>query len=162
VNLTSSWRKDLIDRFVTVTNFDSSIVVDVEGLFKIFQEWNREYNFDRGLFEDSLERLESNNSKLFVARIDGTIVGYIQVTRRLQLGFSPFLEVDQVLVTENYKRKGIGRQLMKEAELFAKNSGLFIVRLESELPRSSSHVFYECLGYRMTKASKFYEKTIPR
>lgn len=49
---------------------------------------------------------------------------------------------------------------MSHAEELVRREGLATLKLESELQRSSVHVFYEALSYKMTKASKFYEKAV--
>lgn len=144
----------------TIAEFDHTVSADSERLFSIFREWNLEYRFDYELFTQSFGQLKANNSKVFVARIGGVIVGYTQVTARLQVGFAKYLEIDQLLVSENYRKLGVGRGLMGHAEQYARLSKLGSVRLESELARSTAHVFYERLGFSMTKASKFYEKKV--
>jgi acetyltransferase len=129
-----------------------------ESLFELFKQWNKTYHFNHEIFTQSLKMLESYKSRIFLAKEERTVVGYIQLTKCLQIGFEPYLEIVQLLVAENRRRTGIGACLMKKAEEIAFSEGIAVIKLESEIQRSSAHVFYEKLGYKLEKVSKFYEK----
>lgn len=133
---------------------------DAERLYALFRDWDHEYTFDRELFMASLARIDPKTSRLVVAKDNDELVGYMQLNRHVDLGFEEYLEVVQLLVAEAERGCGIGKLLMAEAERVARSEGIGIVKLSSRIQRSKAHVFYESLGYELTKVSKFYKKEI--
>jgi len=53
-------------------------------------------------------------------------------------------------VADEYRRRGIGRQLVQWVEDTATNAGLFLVRLEVRAVKREARRFYASLGYRET------------
>lgn len=51
-------------------------------------------------------------------------------------------------VVNEYRRQGVGRQLVQWVEETAKVAGLFLVRLEVRAVRRDARYFYAALGYR--------------
>lgn len=135
---------------------------DPDELFALFRDWDREYPFDRAVFDASLAKLDQKNTRLITAAENGKLVGYAQLTRRVDLGFAEYLEVVQLLVAETERGRGIGKLLMAEAERIAATEGVGIVKLSSRIQRSKAHVFYESLGYELAKVSKFYQKKLAK
>jgi len=130
------------------------------AFFQLFCEWNRDYPFDEVLLTETLALLPTHRSRVVAAWDGDEPIGYIQVSPRLQLGFAPYLEIDQLLVSENHRRRGIGAALVREAELLARADGITRIKLESEISKAGAHVFYESVGFSYSKASKFYEKAL--
>jgi ribosomal protein S18 acetylase RimI-like enzyme len=130
------------------------------AFFELFCEWNRDYVFDEALLAGTFAQLTAYRSHVVAAWDGDQAAGYVQVTPRLQLGFVPYLEIEQLLVAERYRQRGIGAALVAEAERLARAAGIARIKLESEISKSGAHVFYEKLGFGYSKASKFYEKTL--
>jgi GNAT superfamily N-acetyltransferase len=94
------------------------------------------------------------NQQLLVAEADGTVVGMLQVT------FIPGLSrqgswranVEAVRVAAELRGRGIGSQLMAQAEQLARERGCRIVQLTSDLQRADAHRFYTRLGYSASHA----------
>lgn len=128
--------------------------------FELFREWNRDYVFDEALLGDTFALLPVHRSRVVVAWDGDEPVGYVQVTPRVQLGFAPYLEIEQLLVAETYRRHGIGAALVGEAERLARAEGLARIKLESEISKSGAHAFYESAGFGYSKTSKFFEKVL--
>ena len=131
-----------------------------QAFFELFCEWNRNYAFDKTLLADTFALLPAHRSQVLAAWDGEQAVGYIQVTPRVQLGFARYLEIEQLLVAEQYRQRGIGAALVREAERLARGQGITRIKLESEISKSGAHVFYERVGFGYSKASKFYEKVL--
>lgn len=94
------------------------------------------------------------NQQLLVAEADGTVVGMLQVT------FIPGLSrqgswranVEAVRVAAELRGRGIGAQLMAQAEQLARERGCRLVQLTSDLQRADAHRFYTRLGYSASHA----------
>ncbi len=59
----------------------------------------------------------------------------------------PLMVVDNVVVAESARGKGVGRALMDEIESRAREGGCAFVSLISSSFRDDAHRFYESLGY---------------
>ena len=134
--------------------------IRVDSFFALFRQWNKTHAFDKALFARTLKMLGAYDSRVFIAKEGEKIIGYVQINRCLQVGFEPYIEITQLLISRDRQRRGIGTRLMQKAEEIARAEGFSRVKLESEIQRPDSHLFYENIGYKLQKTSKFFEKRI--
>jgi len=82
-----------------------------------------------------------------LAEIDGTTVGYLcyQWDYSIWAG-SHFMFVQNIFVSEQHRRSGIGAALMDEAKLVCKNNGLRHMKWEIDTDNISAIEFYEKTG----------------
>lgn len=136
-------------------------VTDANELYDLYSQWDRNKTYDRDVFETSLRAvLGQGNDRIFTAKENGLIVGYMEIANRLSLGHEPYYEVVALLVSENNRSSGIGKLLLDKAEDIARRDRVRFVKLSSQLHRSRAHVFYEKHGYECYKYSKFFSKTV--
>ncbi len=131
-----------------------------EDLFEVFKDWDRAYSFDKDIFLRSIDELDGGVNRIFVAKEGARIVGYVQLIKTVNLGFEPYYEVAQLLVAEDHRGGGVGSTLMAEVERIVRADGVWMIKLSSRIQRSRAHVFYESLGYELSKVSKFYHKRL--
>lgn len=92
--------------------------------------------------------LGDSNYKIFVAQIDNETVGFIGVHFGLAFEIDgKVMRIIALAVKEDYQHKGIGTALVKEAEEYAKHSGVTVIGVNSGLPRLTAHKFYEKQGF---------------
>ncbi len=70
-----------------------------------------------------------------------------------------FAEIGGLVVDTQARRQGIGRALMAQAEVWAKEHGFAEVRLRSGLHRADAHEFYQSVGYELAKTSHMFRKS---
>lgn len=102
-----------------------------------------------------LTMLQSLYPELFlVAEHDGRVVGYVSGLIRTD-GSG---HIVSLCVDPEYRRKGIGRQLMIEIEdLMKKLFNVCIYRLEVRVSNSIAIQLYESIGYRIqARMSRYY------
>lgn len=63
-------------------------------------------------------------------------------------------------VAQSDRRKGLGRKLMAEAERWAKDNGIHIMRLNSGVDRTHAHSFYRAIGYNEDKQQLRFTKQL--
>lgn len=103
----------------------------------------------------------AQNGCIFMAECDEQPAGFICVVASMR-GESPddpapFAWVHEVFVTAEYRRRGVGRELMAEAERFALAEGAHVLRLGVLDRNDNARALYATLGFRehahvMTKA----------
>ncbi len=123
---------------------------DMQQMIALYQELIPPHiPFDASLQQllQTYERMRNNsNSFLAVAKEDGTIVGSaLGICCQCLVG--TFLVVEDVIVCESQRGKGIGRQLMKALDAFAQSHGCTYSLLVSSDFRKGAHQFYENIGY---------------
>jgi len=86
---------------------------------------------------------------LYVAEIDGRVVGTLQLTilRYLTYGGARVGLIEAVHVAESERNRGIGRAMMRAAIEEARRRGCNRVQLTSNKQRKDAHRFYERLGF---------------
>ncbi|SFA50862.1 N-acetylglutamate synthase, GNAT family [Parageobacillus thermantarcticus] len=95
--------------------------------------------------------IESNPSyHTLVAEMNGKVVGMIGLcTGVLYEKDGLYARVIAFVVDSNYRNKGIGKLLIKEAERWARNQGAHSIVLNSgnRPERKNAHEFYKHMGY---------------
>ncbi|MFN8606262.1 MAG: GNAT family N-acetyltransferase [Vulcanimicrobiota bacterium] len=94
--------------------------------------------------------LGMEHSGLFVAELDGQLVGHIIVVahQRDSSSGSPQAYIYDVSIRAGYWGRGIGRALMDRAEEFARHCGMTAIGLGVTLSNHRALHFYELLGYQ--------------
>ncbi len=86
---------------------------------------------------------------LYVALAQGEIVGVFALLVMDNLGHlgAPSGVVEDVVVREDWRRRGIGQEMLGFAREYCKSRGCYKLALSSNLHREEAHRFYESLGF---------------
>jgi len=87
--------------------------------------------------------------KLFVAEIQGEVVGTIVllVVPNLLHNGTPWAFLENLVVTEKHRRRGLGRILLEHAVELARKSGCHMVELCSDVRRKEAHKLYASMNF---------------
>ena len=97
----------------------------------------------------------------FVALLDNQVVGYFNLCRIIDIVRNIcIMHVDYVCVSEEYRGKKIGRQMMDYAIEYAKNMGFSRLELTSGNHRIAAHRLYESLGFEKRDSSIFRKELL--
>ena len=96
------------------------------------------------------ERITNDESVIFLARENNAAVGFVQL-------YPSFCSVDAVkiyilydlYVDKNFRKSGIGKQLMNQASEFAKGAGASRLDLLTAFSNKAGQHLYEKLGYKI-------------
>lgn len=91
---------------------------------------------------------------------DGQVVGWIHGTELDLLETGARCEIVGLVVDPDHRDQGIGRMLVEAVENWAKQRGLDMISVRSNVVRVESHPFYERLGYRRMKTQYVYRKEL--
>jgi GNAT superfamily N-acetyltransferase len=137
-------------------SFRDATLDDADELFEIVKDFATSFSPERSAFETSLRHIVGDETaKLMVALFEGQIAGYC-------LGFDHYAFyangrvswVEEIAVQEDFRKKGIGRQLMKAFEKWSVSRESRLVGLATR--RASA--FYEALDYE--NSATFYRKLL--
>jgi len=89
------------------------------------------------------------NNQMWVAEIDGHVVGAFQLTfiRHLMARGALIAQVESVHVASNMRSRGIGEAMMRFAVEEARKRKCLRVQLTSQKRRERAHAFYERMGF---------------
>ena len=137
-------------------SFRDATLDDTDELFEIVKDFAASFSPERSAFERSLRQIiDDKTAKLTVALLEGQIVGYC-------LGFDHYAFyangrvswVEEIAVREDFRKKGIGRQLMEIFEKWSVSRESWLVGLAT---RRASAV-YEAIDYE--NSATFYRKLL--
>lgn len=103
---------------------------------------------------------EADHAVFVAADAENTVTGWISLFVYRPLMRDPLVMVAGLVVDEVYRGQGIGQRLMERAEAWARERGCEGIYLKSNIKRTSSHAFYEKLGYRNIKTQFCFFKAI--
>ncbi len=91
---------------------------------------------------------QRGNYRIFVACDGEKVVGFVGAVSFLAFEISKeAMKIIALAVSEPYRRNGIGTELLKTVERYAKANDIGTILLNSGLPRENAHKFYEAQGY---------------
>ena len=107
-----------------------------------------------------ISNLDKGREKVFVAEVNGIVAGYIHAEKYQTLYFEPMINILGLAVSSEFRRRGIGRMLLKHAERWADEVGIHKIRLNSGSSRKEAHSFYRAMGYSNEKGQLRFIKDI--
>ncbi|HWP42771.1 MAG TPA: GNAT family N-acetyltransferase [Blastocatellia bacterium] len=86
-----------------------------------------------------------------VAELEGSVVGFacLRITRSLCYDFA-LAELTELYVEEGYRRRGVGRALVEQAERLAQERGAASLILLVGRENLSGQEFYRSIGYQVS------------
>ena len=103
---------------------------------------------------------EASNHAVFVACASDSVVGWIDVSLTYHLQAEPKCEIGGLVVGEGCRNGGTGRELLARAEEWGRSRGVREMLVRSRVTREAAHRFYRREGYRQTKVSAVFSKSL--
>jgi GNAT superfamily N-acetyltransferase len=143
-------------------NIRPATQADAAEIAKLSEELG--YPTSHNVILDRLQRILSySEHAVFVVEIpDGPIVGWVHAYLRWLLISGLSVEVGGIVIQEAYRRRGLGKRLLQQIEIWARSQGCKKVSLYSGMQRDIAHLFYPEIGYTRVKSSWKYEKELSR
>ena len=130
---------------------------DAERVWPLVREFATSFTPERTAFDTTYQQLmASADTLLLVAEsLDGDVVGYVLGTSHPTFfANGPVAWVEELMVEPHHRRSGIGRQLMEQAEAWARSTGAAYLALATR----RAGPFYLALGYE--DSAVFYKRTL--
>lgn len=122
----------------------------------VFEKDNLKYDADIkpgwGLSEDGktyfTKLLRNTHGLCYVAEDNGTLVGYITaVPIKFKYRKSKYIEIENLGIAPEYRKQGIGHQLMVECHKWAKAKGYQKIFLKCFFKNEDALTFYKNYGF---------------
>ena len=124
-------------------------IEDIEELIELYKKLAPFENSVVESIEIYKEMLKDEQYLILTAKDEGKVIGSVLgiCCKSTATGGRPFLVIEDVIVDENVRGKGIGRKLIGAIELFGKEKHCAYGILVSSGFRKEAHNFYESLGF---------------
>ncbi len=114
-------------------------------LYGIFVGEDRYSRHDGDSFK---EVLKSPNNYVFIVEASGKVIGFATVSIKTLVRYpKPVAELDELFVIEEFRKNGIGKQLVDRVEEVAKERDCYRLYIASAKRFETAHTFYEGAGY---------------
>ena len=117
------------------------------------------YLVDEEVFYENLAEIGKQQSILLAAKIDGKVCGFLVARLNVGIVEGVYGEIVALVVSKNYRRIGLGRELVKAAEKWLSLHSN-VVRVRSNVKRIEAHEFYIALGFNHSKTQALYAKSV--
>lgn len=142
-----------------MVDIDECKITDAEAIARLSLQLGHELSV-----AESSERLKlianESTQKLFVARVDNKVSGFVSVTAHFEILSGRQARIEGLVVDEKVRGLGLGKKLMTRAENWAKEQGSKTMKLNSNSVRKEAHNFYEKIGYEKYKEQAVFKKNI--
>ena len=103
------------------------------------------------------EILNNMDNCVYVIIHNENIIGWIHGFYSLRVESDSFVEIGGMVVHENFRRKGIGKMLVKKVIEWAHLKKSNKIRVRCNSLRKETHVFYNSIGFIETKEQKIFD-----
>ncbi|MGD9217079.1 MAG: GNAT family N-acetyltransferase, partial [Desulfobacteraceae bacterium] len=107
----------------------------------------------------NIHEIYKKGGQLFVAEKDGKVAGSVCVLMDARLAEGVYAEIVSLIVAQEARGKGIGKELLQEAESWA-GKRVNKIRIRANEIRNSAHAFYKNQGYEEIKSQKIFIKKV--
>jgi ribosomal protein S18 acetylase RimI-like enzyme len=122
-------------------------------LYRMFYQQSSDLEAARKFIYD---RLQKSDSTIFVARDNGSIVGFVQLYPSFSsVSMKRIWILNDLFVREIDRNKGVGKSLMSAAADFGRETAAIRIMLSTQISNNLAQALYESLGY--IKNEEFYQ-----
>lgn len=133
----------------------------VSHLFNQYRMFYGQASNLEGAKEFIKERIENNESFIFLALENNSPAGFVQLYPIFtSVGMNRKWLLNDLFVAEDYRRHGVGRALMNKAKNLAVETSAAGILLETTKDNVKAQALYESLGYEKEDAVYFYNLSI--
>lgn len=117
------------------------------------------YSVEETDLSKNIKAIRHKGGEVLVAHENSVLVGSVCVLMDARLAEGIYAEIVSLIVSQRARRKGIGKALVKEAEIWASQRADKI-RVRANETRSAAHSFYLGRGYEHIKTQKIFTKKV--
>jgi len=127
----------------------TATVDDLASLAQLYEELSGEKT-DLCKMKENFKVMESNpNYVVLIAKENNLVVGSVMGIICLDLvrQCKPFMVIENVIVKNDWRGRGIGVKLMEEIERIGRKRECYYTMFVSGVQRKEAHQFYAAIGY---------------
>ena len=113
------------------------------------------YDFTEQQVEANVRRLIGSSENLLMVAVDedDECVGFIHASNHDPVYAPPMKDIMALAIYDEYRHKGIGKQLVAAVQDWAEKTGAHGLRVNSGIEQKSAVVFYKSCGFEYIKTN---------
>lgn len=135
----------------TTITVSLAIARDLQALANLFDQYRMFYGQSsdvEGAVEFLSDRLEQQDSVIFVAAIEGRIVGFAQLYPSFSsVAMQPIWILNDLYVTPDHRRLGVAKALMATAKAHGQESKAIRIMISTQVSNLAAKSLYQSQGY---------------
>lgn len=144
-------------------NTRKATIQDIKQLAALFDQYRVFYHKESDIpaAENFLkERIEKQDSEIFVAEKDNTLIGFVQLYPIFSsTRMKRYWLLNDLYVNENYRGKGYSKELIEESKELCRSTDACGVLLETGKSNDIGNQLYPSCGFEPYDSVNFYEWT---
>lgn len=129
----------------------------VSVLFDQYRQFYKQISNVEGAYHFLVERYRKQESILFVAKQGEQYVGFVQLYPTFSsVAMKDAFILNDLFVINDFRQKGVGKELMKEAFSFANDKGARFICLETATSNIKAQQLYEKMGMTSDSSTQHY------
>lgn len=129
----------------------------VSVLFDQYRQFYKQISNVEGAYHFLVERYRKQESILFVAKQGEQYVGFVQLYPTFSsVAMKDAFILNDLFVINDFRQKGVGKQLMKKAFSFANDKGARFICLETATSNIKAQQLYEKMGMTSDSSTQHY------
>ena len=142
-------------------NTRKAVITDLPQLAELFDQYRVFYHKESDIPATASflqERLENNDSEIFVAEENGVLTGFVQLyplfsSTRMQR----YWLLNDLYVNGNHRGKGYSKELIEESKELCRSSNAAGILLETGKSNDIGNQLYPACGFELYDSVNFYE-----
>lgn len=132
-------------------------LMQVAVLFDQYRQFYKQLSNVEGAYHFLAERYRKQESILFVAKQDDKYLGFVQLYPTFSsVAMKDAFILNDLFVINDFRQKGIGKQMMKKAFSFANEKGARFICLETATSNIKAQQLYEKMGMTIDSSTQHY------
>jgi GNAT superfamily N-acetyltransferase len=103
---------------------------------------------------------DPRHATFVAASTENEVIGWIHLSEAHSPGSDPRAEITNLVVDSRFRSVGTGRLLVERGEQWARERGLAVIGVHSNIIRERAHAFYLRLGYTVAKSQRVFRKAL--
>ena len=133
---------------IEILHVESTHLDEVAPLFDAYRVWYGAESNPAGARHFLSQRLQNNESVIFLARVNGEPAGFTQLYPLFSsVRMESIWLLNDLFVGADFRRQGLGTQLMQTAAQFGKESGALRLELATGVENVAAQNAYEKFGW---------------
>ncbi|KSU72884.1 GNAT family N-acetyltransferase [Bacillus altitudinis] len=129
----------------------------VSVLFDQYRQFYKQTSNIEGAYHFLVERYRKQESILFVAKQGEQYVGFVQLYPTFSsVAMKDAFILNDLFVINDFRQKGVGKQLMKKAFSFANDKGARFICLETATSNIKAQQLYEKMGMTSDSSTQHF------
>ncbi len=142
---------------VTIRSATLQDLPQLAGLFNLYRVFYRKQADKEAVMKYLQERMQWNESVIYIAEEDGILTGFIQLYPQFSsLRMKRSWLLNDLFVLQEYRGRGISKQLIEAAKQLARDTGAAGLLLETEKTNQTGNHLYPSVGFTLYNETNFY------